>query len=267
VARGTYVSFTGSRVEFAPESLAICLRVHRSGYALVTGTVLNGTRTTPGWASYFLDHAGALPGWPSSVLKDPPVGCSYLRSALSELGGFPEDLRSGEEVSVNQELFGRGYSAFREQNLRLVYYNDCATLRALVRYHFQRGRTLGTILIEDAYRKGIFPTQRILGHVAWFVERRLGEVAASVGDHGAETRPHFRRAKPLVLVGVLTAWIGSLIELALRAPRAAADLWWPSFAFVFSWRLRDRRTRQTAAGPPSPVGTPDLPDGLTDAAP
>ena len=45
VARGDYISFPGSHVELPPGSLAARLRAHELGYAMVTGTMLNGTPT------------------------------------------------------------------------------------------------------------------------------------------------------------------------------------------------------------------------------
>ena len=62
VARGRFVSFPGSHVELVAGSLAARLAAHESGYAMVTGTVLNGTLTPAGWAAYFLEHTPALPG-------------------------------------------------------------------------------------------------------------------------------------------------------------------------------------------------------------
>ena len=62
LARGAYVSFPGSHIELRPGSLAARMRAHDRGYAMVTGTMLNGTRTWAGWASYFLDHSSVLPG-------------------------------------------------------------------------------------------------------------------------------------------------------------------------------------------------------------
>ncbi|HEX3834064.1 MAG TPA: glycosyltransferase, partial [Solirubrobacteraceae bacterium] len=62
VARGDYVTFPGSHIELPQGSLAARVRAHESGYPMVTGSTLNGTRTWAGWASYFIDHAAVLPG-------------------------------------------------------------------------------------------------------------------------------------------------------------------------------------------------------------
>ena len=62
LARGRYLTCADSHVLLTPGSLAAQLRAHRAGYALVTGTVQNGTTTWAGWASYFLDDRDGPPG-------------------------------------------------------------------------------------------------------------------------------------------------------------------------------------------------------------
>ncbi len=148
LARGDYVSFPGSHVQLRPGSLAARLRAHDLGYAMVTGSTYNGTRTPAGWASYFLDHSTALPGRPSGELRGAPAHCSYRRSALLAVGGFPEDLRAGEDTVVNQALVRRGYRAYRAQDVELVHRSPCQTVRKLVQHHFNRGRGYGRILRE-----------------------------------------------------------------------------------------------------------------------
>ena len=75
---------------------------------MMTGTTLNGKPTRSGWASYFLDHSTVLPGRPSGRLSGPPAHCSYIRDHLVAAGGFPEDMRAGEDTVVNVELTRRG---------------------------------------------------------------------------------------------------------------------------------------------------------------
>ena len=76
VASGAFVSFPGSHVELPPGSLAARIAAHRRGYAMVTGTLLNGTPTLAGWASYFLDNVAELHGRPSEELSAAPSHCS-----------------------------------------------------------------------------------------------------------------------------------------------------------------------------------------------
>ena len=127
MARGEYVSFPGSHVELRPGSLAARMQAHDLGYAMVTGTTMNGTRTWAGWASYFLDHSAVLPGRPSTELEGAPSHCSYRRNALLTVGGFPENMRTGEDSVVNLELVQRGYQAYRAQDVTLVHHSPCRT--------------------------------------------------------------------------------------------------------------------------------------------
>jgi glycosyltransferase involved in cell wall biosynthesis len=205
VARGDYVSFPGSHVELPPGSLAARLRAHRLGYPMVTGTMLNGTHTLAGWASYFLDHSGSLPGRPSAVLDKPPMHCSYERTALLEIGGFPEDMRAGEDTVVNTTLFQRGYVAYRAADVTLTHHSRCRGPITLVRHHFSRGRAFGKILRDDSERDRRF--------VRSYVLRRVSRTSRDVRRWGDGLQGHYRRAWPLVVAGTVAAWVGLVYEL------------------------------------------------------
>ena len=70
-----------------PGSLTARGPAHDAGHDMVTGTMLNGTFTPAGWASYFLDNAHCLPGR-ASRLRVAGVRCSiYARPCCA--GGFP----------------------------------------------------------------------------------------------------------------------------------------------------------------------------------
>jgi glycosyltransferase involved in cell wall biosynthesis len=214
VARGEFVSFPGSHVQIAPGSLAARLSAHRAGAAMVTGSLANGTDTPAGWASYFIDHADALPGRPSGELSSAPVRCSYMRHHLEQLGGFPDDLRAGEDTVVNQELFRRGYRARRIQEIVLVHRSRCETVPRLVRHHFQRGRALGKILRAEAV-----PRHQRAKHAARYVPVRLRYIEAGVGLWGGELEPRYREVRRLVQAGVIAAWAGYVCELLSSAGR------------------------------------------------
>jgi glycosyltransferase involved in cell wall biosynthesis len=211
VARGEYISFPGSHVELRPGSLAARLRAHERGHAMVTGSILNGTTTRAGWAAYFLDHSSALPGRPSGVLSGAPAHCSYARAALRELDGFPEELRAGEDTVVNQELFRRGYDAYRAHDVELVHRSRCTTPRRLVRHHFQRGMAMTRVMRSGdlAPPGGRLALARFL---AGYSRRRLDETGARVMRWGPELWPEYSRARPLVVAGVLAALAGACVE-------------------------------------------------------
>jgi glycosyltransferase involved in cell wall biosynthesis len=213
LARGDYVSFPGSHVELPPGSLAARIRAHEAGHVQVTGSMLNGTRTRAGWASYFLDHSAALPGRPSALLDGPPGSCSYARDFLLEIGGFPEDMRAGEDTVVNMEFWRRGHRAWRQADVTLIHHSPCRTVGRLARHHFQRGRALGRILRR---RPG---TARFLVR---YLPRRLATTAGNVQRWAdPETAREYRRVRPLVLLGALSALAGAIWEL-IAGPRRRA---------------------------------------------
>jgi hypothetical protein len=212
------VSFPGSHVELPQGSLAARMRAHERGYAMVTGTILNGTPTRAGWASYFLDHSGALPGRPSAELEGAPAHCSYVREFVLAVGGFAEDMRAGEDTVVNRELWRRGHRAYREREVRLTHRSRCTTPRRLVKHHFQRGRAYGRILL-GAYRGGRPASRRgVAAAIADYPRRRLADTDARVHEWGGSLRDEYRRARPLVVAGVLAAWAGVWRELLRARP-------------------------------------------------
>jgi glycosyltransferase involved in cell wall biosynthesis len=218
VARGEYVSFPGSHVELPPGSLAARARAHEAGWAMVTGSVRNGTGTRAGWAAYFLDHPDALPDRPSSELDGPPAHCSYVREFLLEAGGFPEDMRAGEDTVVNRALWERGHRAWRERDLWLTHHTPCRTVPRLVSHHFQRGRGLGRILRGDA-PPGRSGRRGLAGFLAGYPRARLHQVDRRIERWGGELGGRYRRVRPLVMLAIAAAWAGASIEaLGRRRP-------------------------------------------------
>jgi glycosyltransferase involved in cell wall biosynthesis len=214
VARGHYVTFPGSHVEIGPGSLEARMRAHRRGYTMVTGTMLNGTPTRAGWAAYFLDNTTALPGRPSQTLEGPPARCSYLREALDEIGGFPENIRAAEDTVVNLELFERGYSACRDRDAVILHHSPCRTVSTLVRHHFTRGRGMGRVLLDDARNGYRFPNRRIVRFALLGVVDRLRRMTRHVRDWGDGLRARYIRSLPLIGLGATCWWLGACYELA-----------------------------------------------------
>jgi glycosyltransferase involved in cell wall biosynthesis len=216
-ARGRWVSFPGSHVELAAGSLAARLAAHRLGWAMVTGTLSNGTRTPAGWAAYFLDNFTVLPGRPSGPLDDPPVRCSYLRDALLEVGGFPEDMRAGEDTVVNDELFARGYGAYRAREVVLRHHSPCRTPRRMVAHYFQRGRAQARVMVEGrSPTAGRFSSQRVIAHVLGGVPVRLLRATAGTARWGRGLRLRFVSSLPLTVAALASWWLGTVYELARR---------------------------------------------------
>lgn len=221
VARGDYISFPGAHVELPAGSLAARMRAHDLGYDMVTGTTLNGVRTRAGWASYFLDHSNVLPGWPSTELTAAPWHCSYRREAVLAAGGFPENLRAGEDTVVNEELFRRGYLAYRAQDLHLIHHSPCRTPWRLLRHHVTRGRGYGRILRDGAGQARPFLPGLVARHfLPRAITRRIALTSQNVRAGAGDTVlvREYQRAFPLVVAAVCAAWAGALYELLRPAP-------------------------------------------------
>jgi glycosyltransferase involved in cell wall biosynthesis len=209
VATGKYVSFPGSHVVLEPGSLAAPVRAW-----------LNGTETPAGWASYVLDHSYSLPGRPSMPLAGPPGAALYRRRLLVDLGGFPEDMRAGEDTVVNQALFAQGHTAYRAADVTMFHLSPCRDVRTLVRHHFKRGQAMGRIIVADAARAD--PPGLTYRDVRYWlvgaVPRRVGQTSRNVKRWGADMRSEYRRVYPLVVLAALSAWTGMWVEL-LRSKR------------------------------------------------
>ena len=213
-AKGEYVSFPGSHVELLPGSLEARLRAHDLGYSMITGSIMNGTATRSGCASYFMDQSGSLPGRPSGELKHAPSHCSYRKSALESVGGFPEFMRAGEDTVVNQELFRMGHRAYREQVVHLVHNSPCRTPWRLVRHHFIRGRAMGRILRD---RDGV-SRKSMFGRFGWQrlriqSVRRARSISTNVEMWGDEmVKQEYRQSRFLIALGIASSCAGTWFE-------------------------------------------------------
>jgi glycosyltransferase involved in cell wall biosynthesis len=210
-ARGDYVSFPGSHVELPPGSLAARIRAHDQGWTMVTGTTGNGNHSMVGWAAYFLDQSTVLPGRPSGQLGHPPAHCSYEAEALRRAGGFPDDVRAGEDTAVNDRLFRSGATAYRAADVPLVHHNRSRTVRHLVRHHYERGRA--QVQFFRARGPGPRAERRSRDFLWAYPTRRLARIDGNVLAWGGELAPRYRRVRPLVRLGVLAAWFGAHVEL------------------------------------------------------
>ena len=221
LARGRYVTFPGSHIELAPGSLAARLAAHEQGWPMVADTMLNGTPTPAGWASYFLDHASFLPARPSYPFTGPPPRCSYRRELLDEVGGFPEDRRTGEDSVVNEELHARGYGAYREQLAAARHHSPCRTPSQLVAHHFQRGLGRARIL-ADAQAVGDLTTRQALRSTVRSLPGRLRTIHRQVDQWGGDVRGEYWRSLPYIGLGAIAAWVGCWCGLIAEAvaPRA-----------------------------------------------
>ena len=137
------------------------------------------------------------------------------------VGGFPEDLRAGEDTVVNRELWRRGHGAFRAQDVALTHHSRCTTPRRLVKHHFSRGRGARPDHARRPRRgpAAAQPAASCGGSGPDYLPDRLRRIAPSVERWGGETeRARYRRVRPLVAAGAVAAWAGTWYEI-LRPAR------------------------------------------------
>jgi glycosyltransferase involved in cell wall biosynthesis len=215
-ARGEYITFPGSHVWLRAGSLQARLDAHEHGWELVTGSVLNGNTTAAGWASYFLDHANQNPSQPAGEYSGVPGHASYVTSDVREVGGFPEDMRAGEDTVVNQELYYRGRRTYFAPDACFFHASPSTTVRQLVRHHMQRGRALGRI-IRDARAED--PEAWPLPAIAEIPVRRLRSIRAAMQDADDDLRAQYRRVRPMVVAGAVASAGAAWRELIAPRPR------------------------------------------------
>jgi glycosyltransferase involved in cell wall biosynthesis len=231
VATGRYVSFPGSHIEVLPGSLAARVRAHDEGYAIVTGTVINGTRTWAGWAAYFLEGSHALPGHPDEEFKVSPLGGgSYLREALNAVGGFPTNVRTAEDTEVTRELFRMGYAAYRSREASFRHYYRTRRPWQLIAHHFKRGRGEGRIRVKEHSPPGRLINRGFLQrYLIKYVPARVWWTSKNVRDYGEGLGVKFLLASPLVVLGAFAHCIGVWYEILRPAQGKLSILFrrWP----------------------------------------
>ena len=220
MARAEYVSFPGSHRRVEREFLSGIAEGHDAGYDLVTSATVNGNDTRAGWASYFLDHSTVLPDRPSGQLIYPPAHASFVRDDLDALGGFPEDMRAGEDTVAILRIFRNRRSAYFAATSQFVHSSPCRTPARLIHHHFVRGRGWGTILAREAGRRSAVVARR------WSVLlraplHRLRSIRSNVAAWGGGFSGPYRRVRGLIALGALSSWLGTWYQLTLAPPAEA----------------------------------------------
>lgn len=187
---------------------------------MVTGAVVNGNRTRAGWASYFLDHASQLPTRPSGAFVGPPGHASYLTEDVRGCGGFPEDMRAGEDTVVNQKLFHDGRRTYYRSGASFHHASPARSLGQLCSHHFKRGRALGRIIRGGRTR---WQSLLQLPVTASLPGRRLRALRAGMAFADADLRRRYRSLLPLVVSGALASTAGTAYELATGTASDADD--------------------------------------------
>jgi hypothetical protein len=215
-ATGDYVLFLSGGTVLLPDSLQSHMRAHESGYPIVAGAVLNGTRSPVGWASYFLEHSSNLPGRSDGERTVPPPGCSVLRKLLDPVcPAAPGTPRGWEWVLLGLE----GPRVWVTHQARRIEPAPSGGSRiGLLRRAFARGRQMVAGPRADPHRStaGGRPRARMWSW-ATFGPVELSRIDANVAQWGGDLRPMYRRARPWVVAAIVAMWAGGWVKWAEEA--------------------------------------------------
>lgn len=209
MARGEYITFPGSHVRVLPGSLSARLRAHDEGWDLVTASVVNGNPTPAGWASYILDHAAQLPSRPSGEFEGVPGHASYTTQDVRAVGGFPENVRAGEDTAVNRRLFFAGKRTYFEADASFAHASPSTNAAQLMRHHFQRGRALGRIIRASNDKS----TRERLRATKSLPARRIRFINNALEYADADLRKRYRKVRLHVMAGAVAAATGTWYQL------------------------------------------------------
>ena len=110
-----------------PGSLSARVATHDDGWDMVAGSVVNGNTTPAGWASYILDHATKTPARPSGEIRGVPGSASYVTDDVRAIGGFPGNVRTGEDTAVNRKLYSAGKRTYFNASVSFAHASPSAT--------------------------------------------------------------------------------------------------------------------------------------------
>jgi hypothetical protein len=224
-AAGDYVLFLPGGSVLLPGCIEGHMRAHELGFPIVAGTVLNGTGSRVGWASYFLEHSGNLPGRPEGQRSVPPPGCSFVRSLLDppRSPGRGPIWEGGTTVSP-----ARDFPVWVTHDARRVEPSPTGRSRIeLLRAAFARGRLVAARVGPDLYRPTAAGRARArFGWLTTFGPLEMSRIDANVDQWGMQMQRQYRRARPWVAAATVAAWAGawsgSAAALMARAQRSRA---------------------------------------------
>nr|MBA2563814.1 glycosyltransferase [Gemmatimonadota bacterium] len=142
-AHGHFVAFLPDDGIAEPDWLRRRLQRHREGHPAVGGAITNGTPWHPvGTASYFVEYSALLPS--ERILSEQaiPHCLSYERELMQRLGGFPEELKTGEDTVLNARLLEQRVSVELDPQVRIAHVN-LKSLRAYLGHLYEHGYGFG----------------------------------------------------------------------------------------------------------------------------
>ena len=159
-ARGEFVAFLPDDGVARPDWLRRRVAKHREGFDAVGGSITNGTPVHPvGSAGYFLEYSALIPS--ESVLAEHaiPHCLSYSRDVVERLGGFPEDIETGEDTLFNERCLAAGVSIGFDSRVQLAHRN-LRGLRPYLQHQYEHGRGLVQCIERYGFESPVGPAEQ-----------------------------------------------------------------------------------------------------------
>jgi len=226
-ARAPFVAFLAD--DCVPEAGWLRLRLarHRDGFDAVGGAIANGTPRSPvGSAGHYLEYSALLPSPRLLAEQVVPHALSYRRSLLEQLGGFPEDIRTGEDTILNKRLLAAGASVGFEPRAVFAHRNP-TRLRDFLAHQHQHGRGLVRVIREHGLKS---PIGRLDGPAAgawWrglavYPAARWWQALSRVARGAPGRLPAYVLLSPLIWLGLWATGAGALSARRAASPSHAS---------------------------------------------
>ena len=221
-ATGEIVAFASADTRATSNWLSERLRVHREGFDLVGGAILNGTPGSwVGTAGYLLEYSALLPIQALLEQQDIPHALSFRRALFDKAGFYPEDLLTGEDTIFNRRCLSLGLQVGFAPGAGLFHKNP-TRLGEFLGHAAGHGRGLAQCIDRHDLPSAIESLSKAGGLArAWgacrYVWAGLTAKYRRLGRYAPGEIPRLAVSTPLILMALaVTAWNAS------RQPSEAA---------------------------------------------
>jgi GT2 family glycosyltransferase len=219
-ARGEIVAFASADTRAAPLWAGERLRVHRAGFDLVGGSILNGTPWSwIGTAGYLLEYSALLPV--EALLRRQGIAhaLSFSRSVFELVGEYPEDVLTGEDTIFNQRCLDSGLRLGFAPAAGLRHDNP-TRLAEFLTHAANHGRGLAQCIERHDLSAAIRPSDastlgRRIKSAATYTALGLFAKYRRIARYAPRWLPTLVLCTPLIVsASAVTAW-SSLVELGV----------------------------------------------------
>jgi glycosyltransferase involved in cell wall biosynthesis len=226
-ARGEYIAFLPDDCVARPDWLRRKVAKHREGYEMVGGAITNSTPWHPvGSAGYFLEYSFLIPSERVLARNSVPHLLSFERALLERVGGYPEDVPTGEDTLLNQRCVRAGARTGFEPAAQFEHRN-LKGLGAYLRHQYDHGRGLMVCAERYGYPSPAGPPggplRAALRGTFWrYPKRRWVYARGCLRDGRPRWLPAYMALTPLIWAGLWAASAGVWREWRAASARAAA---------------------------------------------